>query len=598
MAENGTGAGLRAKIAARLEGTVEPQHWDLDVLTDGPVILPTKTVYSYAWARRRDRATSALGDGAIDSQIDKALKKGAPIASLDAAIRADPRRWMSRLSARPLPGWHFAETCTETCDSCRGSGKQSCGPCGGSGRVNCRTCDGSARVRQMCTSCGGRGNHQRTRQVTQWNGQYNETRTEFYNETCWHCSGGYTYVNCSQCNSGKVACGTCGGSGQVNCGDCGGRGKRLYRYDREIVVNSTLTVTASHANHDGLRQAALARWDAVLGSSGVAVEDLTCGDADNEGMAATARISIPTATGRLRIHSESGDVWALGKAAEVQDGEPVLAKGLKLPEPDAGSPWPSVARHLAGTRLLRETLARFNASKGTAESRRDQTAGATLANQGWLLGNDGAKALAMTAALGVGRLRGEAQKRIWWAAWGGAAIATAALTWQCMAAIIRRPDAGPDLVALLVGGAGLGLALGVGAALLARRNTRMLASELGVEAGNVNMKPGKLVMSIGGMTLAIPALMVALLFAAYFIGWPAAYRERIAGPIEPETRIVTTAAVRLRYGASESADIVATLPPGTVMLEAVAYNDRWARVTTEYGSGYVAMRYLEKEPAP
>lgn len=598
MADTGTGASLRDKIAARLEGTVEARHWDLDIVTDGPVTLPTKAVYSHSWARRRDRANAALGHGTIDNQIDKALKKGSPAASLEAAIQAEPRAWLGRLNARALPGWHFAETCMEACDSCSGSGRIRCGTCSGSGTVGCTTCNSSGRIREMCTWCSGRGNHQRTRQVTQWNGQFNETREETYYENCWHCSGGYNYINCRQCSGGRVTCGPCNGSGVLNCGDCGGRGQRLYRHDREIVVSNTLTITGARANHDGLRQTALGRWEAVLAARAVTVEDLACVDVEGEGMTATARVTIPTATARLRIHSESGDVWALGGVAEVQDGEPVLAKGLKLPEPKKDASWPSVAQDLAGTRLLRETLARFHATKGSAEARRDQTAGITLADQGWLLGKDGSMALAMTAALGVGKLRGQAQRRVWWGGWGLAAAATAVITWQCIEAIVRRPDAGPDLVALLATGAGLGLAIGLGAAWLARRNTRALANELGVEAGDVNMKPGKLVLSVGGLAVGVPVAVVAALFAAYFAGWPTEYHRVIAGPQQPETRIVTTTSVRLRRGADEQADIVATLPAETVIQQATAFDEDWARVTTEYGHGFVALRYLREEPAP
>lgn len=599
MAGNGTGAGLKTKIAARLEGTVDPRHWDLDIVTDGPIILPVKSTYSHTWARRRERADSALGAGTIDSQIDKALKKKSPAETLEAEVKREPGKWLGRLNARALPGWHFAETCTETCDTCSGAGKVRCGNCSGSGSVNCGTCGGAARVREQCAGCWGRGNHQRSRQATRWNGQYNENYTEYYTETCWQCTGGgYNYVNCRDCNNGKVRCGRCGGSGKVTCGDCGGPGKRLYRYDREIVVSNALVITGARANHDGLRQAALGRWEAVLGSTGVRVEDLTCGDVTGEGMIATANISIPTATGRLRIHSESGDVWALGAGAEIHDGEPVLAKGLKLPEPKPESPWTSVAQHLAGTRLLREALARFNTATGKAEARRDLTAGTVLADQGWLLGNDGAMAMAMAAAFGVGKLRGQAQKKVWWGAWTLALAATAVLTWIAIRTIIAEPHPGPELVTLLLCGGGLGLALGVGAALLARRNTKALAEELGVEAGNVNMKPGKLVLSVGGMAVAIPVAVVAALFAAYFVGWPADYRQAIAGPVEPETRIVTTTTVRLRRGASERADIVATLPAGTVMLEAAPFDDTWARVNTEYGSGFVAIRYLEKQTVP
>lgn len=534
MAGTGTGAALTVKIAARLEGTVGSSDWDLDLVTGAPITLPTKAVYAYTWATRRERASGALHDGSIDSQIEKALKTGSPAASLEAAIRAAPQEWLVKLTARPLPAWHFAETCTETCDTCTGSCKVRCGGCSGSGKVNCATCSGTAKVREPCSWCSGRGYNPRTRQVQHQNGNYVETRTETYTETCWHCTGaGYNHAPCQQCNNGTVSCRTCAGSGQVSCGDCGGRGNRLYRHDREIVVSSSLTVTGARAGHDGLRETALGRWDAVLASSGVHFEQLACGDVESEGMTATAQISIPTATGRLRIHGEGGEVWALGDAAEVHDGEPVLAKGLKLPEPRPNSPWPSVAQHLSGTRLLRETLTLLNTSKGSRDVRREQTAAAVLAEYGWLLDRDGAMAVAMAAASGVGALRGDAQKRVWLAGWSITAVIVAVLTWLSIRTIISTPHPGPELVTLLGGAAGLALTTGVGAALLARRNTQVLATALGVEGAHVSMRPGKLFLTIAGMTVLAPLAIVAALFAAYFAGWPADYRRVIDGETPP-----------------------------------------------------------------
>lgn len=278
-----------------------------------------------------------------------------------------------------------------------------------------------------------------------------------------------------------------------------------------------------------MRETALARWEAVLGSSGVRFEQLACGDVKAESLTATAQISIPTATGRLRIHSEDGEVWALGGAADIHDGEPVLARGLKLPEPRPDSHWPSVAKHLSGTRLLREALILLNTAKGSQDVRREQAAAGVLAEHGWLLGKDGALAVAMAAASGVGALRGEAQNRVWLAGWSLTAVTVAVLTWLSIRTIISIPHPGPELVTLLAGAAGLALATGVGAALLARRNTQALATALGVEGGHISMRPSKVFLTLAGMTILAPVAIVAILFAAYFAGWPADYRRVIDG---------------------------------------------------------------------
>jgi|GEM_PF-5048873 len=593
MGDKQTTAALRAWAVRLMQGNLDPGDWTFEPQTDETITIPVRASYSYTWVRDRTRAGSALRNGTIDEQIDAALRKGAPIASVGQALQARPQEWVKHFAGRPLDGWAFAETKMETCDSCRGSGKERCSPCRGSGEQTCSNCRGDGKVRQACYMCHGAGRHARTRQVSQYGGGY---QTETYYENCWHCSGGYNYPTCNTCSgSGRVRCSTCGGSGSVACSDCGGPGRRLYRHDRTIMVTSRVSANLTGVKHDGLKGLFTGAWNRSIDGGGVTVSDVVLGTQSEEGLSATCNVAFPTAVVVLKAPKAKGEAWAVGADGRVSGSEPVLARALELPAAGPNVAWPAVAEGLAGKRILREAMAALDQAKGDLKARAAAAQTALQGLYGSILGVEGGGAVASAAAYGVNRLRGRVQRRVWLIAAAAALIAGVAIALWLMFAMAEAEFAGPRTLRLLKWSLLTGPAIGIAAAVASRLSASRLLARLGVKGGAKPPGFGKLFWPTVGVALLPPLAFLATVCAGYFAAWPQGYRERIDGAIarnhEPVMAVATTT-VRLRAADSETSEILATVQRGEAVVVRGPVTGGWAPVRYDGQDGWIAARYL------
>lgn len=125
---------------------------------------------------------------------------------------------MMIISSYPLSCVWAADTVTEDCTVCHGSGKVTCtadGCVDGKVEVDCTTCAGTGQVDETCATCSGTG--------------------QVGDETCADCSGlGTVKVNCTDCSAtGKVKedCTACNGTGEFDCENCHGTGKVKNEYE-------------------------------------------------------------------------------------------------------------------------------------------------------------------------------------------------------------------------------------------------------------------------------------------------------------------------------------------------------------------------------
>lgn len=586
---------VRSWIETVFEGNLDAADWTLTTVSDAAVTIPVKVDYGYQWANLREKTSTALSDGTLDAQIDRAMQAGSPGASLAQAVAASPRTWLKKFDGTRLEGWSFAETRLERCESCSGVGNVGCSPCNARGRVTCGNCS-QGRERVTCAYCSGMGRHRRERQVMDHTGH---TVSETYYETCGACSAGTVYQTCRTCNgSALVNCSNCSGTGRLTCSDCRGAGKRLFRYARWVQVKSSVATNASKAGHEGLRALITSRWNDILSASGLDYADVVVGAPGPEALSATASVSIPSAVCDIAARDGRGQIWALGGGGDVRGSDPVLIKALDLPEAGETPSWTEVAERLAGKRVLRDAMSALDQTKGDLKTKAE---GARLnlgLRYGPLLGDAGATAVASAAAQGVNHLRGHIQKRVWWSAVGLALGFGILLGLWAIHQIATVPEfEGAAARKVLIRAWLIGPVIGIGAAVLSRILATRVLARLGMTGGARPPGFAKLFWPAAGVSLLPFVGMVLIAAAGFALSWPEGFRERMGGPgassRAASNTAVTTANVRMRLGANAQADVVATVPKGaTVRLDGATLGD-WTRV--RYGSdiGWIATRYLE-----
>ncbi|MBR2589497.1 MAG: Ig-like domain-containing protein, partial [Clostridia bacterium] len=160
------------------------------------------------------------------------------------------------------------KTVSETCDVCTGSGNVTidCTDCGGTGEKDgspCPTCLGNKVIETQCTACEGSG--QKT-----------------HDETCQTCSGnGNVEIDCTVCNgSGKIECSNCNGTGYVEneyetCPEC--HGNKTVEQDCSVCHgNKEVDTSCSDCEGKGTKTVSEA-CDVCSGSGNVTIDCTDCG---------------------------------------------------------------------------------------------------------------------------------------------------------------------------------------------------------------------------------------------------------------------------------------------------------------------------------
>lgn len=104
------------------------------------------------------------------------------------------------------------------CSSCSGSGEKDCSHCYGTLKMNCSACSATGSVTNSCRNCYGRGTTFDSKTCYACNGSGRIT------ERCYHCNNGKVRCDNLYCRFGKVTCGRCSGSGKQECTKCSGTG--------------------------------------------------------------------------------------------------------------------------------------------------------------------------------------------------------------------------------------------------------------------------------------------------------------------------------------------------------------------------------------
>ena len=107
----------------------------------------------------------------------------------------------------------------ESCESCNGNGEREyeCSECYGTGNYECYKCDGSGAI--YCPDCDGEGCYD-CGDCDGEGGKWDENDNWV---ECENCNDGK--IDCNGCNGeGELECPECEGNGNVPCGDCGGDG--------------------------------------------------------------------------------------------------------------------------------------------------------------------------------------------------------------------------------------------------------------------------------------------------------------------------------------------------------------------------------------
>ena len=591
---------VRNWVASIFQGNLETHQWRLEIVSDEAVEIRATVKYSYVWKTDRDRASGHLRQGSIESQIDAAMKYGSPAASLKQLAQAMPHQWMQRFSSKPLDGWMFSETRMERCDSCAGARRIKCSPCSGSGEQQCGVCGGGGRERQRCKFCHGMGQHTRSRQVTIYNGSYNEIKTETYYEYCWHCSNGYTYENCIKCNGrGRIDCAICKGSGNIICMDCAGNGERIYVRTRKIMVDSSVarSMEGLHPNIQSLFQG---NWNCILDATGTKFMGLSVNAQAESGMVASSIILVPSIICNVEVGDERGQLWALGSEARIRDADPILVKAFGLPIGGDAPSWTKVAEKLAGKRVLADAMRAFDEAKGDLKQRRESAKKALFTGYGALLGGDGREAVASAAAYGVNKLRVRIMSRILWQAAGAAFIAGVVIALWLMFRMSSTDWDGSEALELLKFAPVVGPVIAMVGAISVQSKVARLIDQLGLQDGARLPSLGKLLWPWVGVSV-LPILgFVATTGGGYLLGWPVGFYERVSDFHDDEVghpKIVWTSVnLHLRAAPNRRADIRATLPAGTRVELSERVNGDWVYVSTEMGVGWVSWQYLAHNP--
>ncbi len=117
------------------------------------------------------------------------------------------------------------------CYECNGDGMVDCETCGGDGTVSCNECDGNGEVEEDCDICDAEGvikdSEGKEEDCSNCDGE------GFIVEKCDDCEGD-GYLDCYDCDNGRIECQYCEGYGSTgceycyegwsDCGDCGGGG--------------------------------------------------------------------------------------------------------------------------------------------------------------------------------------------------------------------------------------------------------------------------------------------------------------------------------------------------------------------------------------
>lgn len=356
------------------------------------------------------------------------------VAGLRAEALAEPRLTegvLATVSAAPFAsktqGWSLGTHgrsvyWQQTCGGCRGRGRVTCTACNGSRQTRCAMCGGAGRSK--CNPCWGAGGSSYTvtegyppneRQVSRW-------------QTCVHC-GGAGENACHSCGQrGWVSCSTCGASGEVRCGDCGGRGSITDIASFRLSVTPTLafgTVTPD----DSRARALIVSRIGIGGLSAAATQETTDWERSESGARVTglSRFETPGCELALRRGERVFRPYALGPSGTIWDYDGVVEDLLEadLAALEAAAPALSLIPEKAEP-------AAFDAVRNFCENEANQellTAGRTAQNPVQLM---------------------EAVK-------GTVSVAYAERATRAMSTFVAR---------LTRRHAGVGLALGIGAALI------------------------------------------------------------------------------------------------------------------------------------
>lgn len=591
-------AAIEAWLQTRLEGNVE--EWHLDETDAQTITFRGQAGFTFDWEETRSRGDQALSTPPIDEQVRAALDARPLHVALTQCACSRPNDWLRPITRKPLPEHEFRHSRVETCDSCSGRRTVGCGGCGASGSVRCGNCSGSGTDRVRCRGCGGVGYFSRTRMGT-------NNQTEHYRDTCWGCGGsGRINETCGTCRgSGNVTCSRCGGSGQVTCTDCNGRGSRLYLYVRRALVDGRSGLALEKIGFAGWADILRNNWAALVSRGAIAFSGV---QAKDEVASEVLKINFDAAADAARVTAHAGtasaDLWSIGSASPVVEGEPLLTRALDLPDADKDVDWVATTEGLAGRRLLREAIdvTEEKATEHKGKSRDAYQAAQAgeigeemIRRYGALVGPEGAASLASMVMKGIEPLKDRVARKSWGRSLGIAAGIGLVAAVAVVVVILQQDELQETwfkvATQILMGTAVAAIIWGIVGHWLVRRELKSLSHALDLEHPLAPPRHGW--PKRGGILAALVTIIVAV--GLPLAGWKAGIPQTYAFTVDRQMEFAEgsageytlhEASTQYRWP-DERSERLAEIPAGATIRISNRADAPWRLVQFDGRHGYI-----------